>query len=76
MYAFENAASRIKSLQGPHWMNWVYTAMGGLIMSLLMLARQRLLWWPFHPPRFPHQCGIWNHVLQRLSGLGHQKASY
>ena len=53
MYAFENAASRIKSPQSPHWVNWAYTAIGGLIMSLLMLARQRLLWWPFHPLGFP-----------------------
>ena len=27
--------------------------MGGIIMGLLMLVRQRFLWWPFHPLGFP-----------------------
>ena len=52
-YPFENAAARIQSADGPHWQNWGYTAIGAAVMSLLMLARQRLLWWPFHPLGFP-----------------------
>ena len=52
-YAFDNAAARMKAPEGPHWQNWGYTAMGGIIMGLLMLARQRFLWWPFHPLGFP-----------------------
>ena len=52
-YAFDNAASRMAVPEGPHWQNWGYTAMGGAIMGLLMLARQRFLWWPFHPLGFP-----------------------
>ena len=50
---FENAASRLQELEGPHWENWSYTAMGAGIMTLLMMARQRFLWWPFHPLGFP-----------------------
>ncbi|MSR82495.1 MAG: hypothetical protein EXS58_06160 [Candidatus Latescibacteria bacterium] len=50
---FENAASRLQELEGPHWKNWGHTAMGAGIMTLLMMARQRFLWWPFHPLGFP-----------------------
>jgi hypothetical protein len=52
-YAFDNAGTRMKSLQGPHMVNWLYTAMGGTVMTLLMIARQRYFWWPFHPLGFP-----------------------
>ena len=52
-YPFDNAASRMLSPEGPHWDNWGYTAVGGGIMGLLMFARQRFLWWPFHPLGFP-----------------------
>ncbi|MEW6750792.1 MAG: DUF6785 family protein [Candidatus Latescibacterota bacterium] len=52
-YAFDNAAARMQMSEGPHWANWAYTGIGGAIMGLLMLARQRFLWWPFHPLGFP-----------------------
>lgn len=52
-YPFDNAASRMQTSEGPHWENWGYTAIGATIMGLLMLARQRFLWWPFHPLGFP-----------------------
>ena len=52
-YPFDNAAARIQSLDGPHWENWGYTAIGAGIMGLLMMARQHLFWWPFHPLGFP-----------------------
>jgi len=52
-YAFDNAAARMQFPEGAHWVNWLYTAMGGTIMCLLMIARQRFLWWPFHPLGFP-----------------------
>ena len=52
-YPFDNAASRIQSPEGPHWENWGYTAIGATIMWLLMVARQRFFWWPFHPLGFP-----------------------
>ena len=52
-YPFDNAAARLQTLDGPHWENWGYTAIGAVIMGLLMAARQHLLWWPFHPLGFP-----------------------
>ena len=52
-YPFENAAFRMQVSEGPHWENWIYTGIGGTVMWLLMMARQRFLWWPFHPLGFP-----------------------
>ena len=52
-YPFDNAAARIQDMQGPHWENWIYTAMGGGIMGFLMWARHHWLWWPFHYLGFP-----------------------
>jgi hypothetical protein len=52
-YPFENAAFRMQVVEGAHWENWGYTASGAAIMGLLMVARQRFLWWPFHPLGFP-----------------------
>ena len=37
----------------PHWGGWLHTGIGAGIMALLMLARQRLLWWPLHPLGYP-----------------------
>ena len=50
---FDIAAARLGSIEGPHWQNWGYTAIGATIMGLLMLARQRFSWWPIHPLGFP-----------------------
>ena len=52
-YPFDNAAARIQSLDGPHWENWIYTAVGGGLMGFLMWARHHWLWWPFHHLGFP-----------------------
>ena len=52
-YPFDNAVARMQTPEGPHWANWAYTAMGGGIMTLLMVARQRFPWWPLHPLGFP-----------------------
>jgi hypothetical protein len=52
-YPFDNAATRMATLDGPHWENWGYAGIGASVMALLMLARQRFLWWPFHPLGFP-----------------------
>jgi len=30
-----------------------HTALGTVVMGLLMIVRQRFLWWPFHPLAFP-----------------------
>ena len=52
-YPFDNAAARLQALDGPHWENWAYTALGAGVMGLLLAARQHLFWWPFHPLGFP-----------------------
>ena len=52
-YPFDNAAARLQALDGPHWENWGYTAIGAGVMGLLMAARQHFFWWPFHPLGFP-----------------------
>lgn len=52
-YPFDNAAARLQALDGPHWENWLYTALGAGVMGLLLAARQHLFWWPFHPLGFP-----------------------
>ena len=52
-YPFENASARIQSLEGPHWENWGFAGTGAAAMGLLMLARQRFLWWPLHPLGLP-----------------------
>jgi hypothetical protein len=31
---------------------WIWTAIGGGLMALLMFVRQQLLWWPLHPLGF------------------------
>ena len=36
----------------PSTERWVFTGIGGVAMWLLMLARNRLLWWPIHPVGF------------------------
>ena len=50
---FDIGASRIQSMEGPHLENWGYAGVGGALMGLLMLARQRFPWWPFHPLGLP-----------------------
>ncbi len=68
-YPFDNAASRIQSLGGPHWANWGYTALGAIIMGVLTVARQRFLWWPLHPLGFPigfHFVGLYSVLLAWL----------
>ena len=50
---FQNAAARLGALEGPHWINWLYTWMGAVVMGLLMFAQKRWLWWPLHPLGFP-----------------------
>ena len=35
------------------WGGWLWSAYGGALMWLLMLAKQRLVWWPIHPLSLP-----------------------
>ena len=39
------------------WSGWLFKGIGALAMGLLMIARQRLLWWPVHPLALPI-CGL------------------
>ena len=51
---FDDAIRRLHAPVGdPHWENWGFTTIGAVVMGLLMVARQRFLWWPFHPLGFP-----------------------
>jgi hypothetical protein len=34
------------------WSGWLFTGMGGLVQTLLVVARARLAWWPLHPLGF------------------------
>ena len=48
----EFAAQKLADPTGPNWIGWLWTAGGGGVMGLLMMARQRFLWWPLHPLGF------------------------
>ena len=49
---FDFASRFIENPVGPYWPGWGWTAVGGAIMALLMLAQHHLLWWPLHPIGF------------------------
>ena len=51
--AFVYTASLLNTPTGPNWGGWLHTGIGAGVMALLMLARQRLLWWPLHPLGYP-----------------------
>lgn len=50
---FNYVAEKMNTPVSPHWGGWISTGAGAGIMALLMMARQRLLWWPLHPLGFP-----------------------
>lgn len=50
---FNYITDKLNSPHGVVWGGWAYTGLGAGIMALLMIARQRLLWWPLHPLGFP-----------------------
>lgn len=58
-----------KGIDSPSTANlrgWLHTGLGAAIMSGLMLAQHRLVWWPFHPLGFPVSCvfgGMWFNVF-------------
>ena len=53
LYPWEDAAIRLETLTDPNWTYWGHTGIGATVMELLMLARNRFMWWPFHPLGFP-----------------------
>jgi len=50
---WDYVAQKLNSPEGVRLDGWAYTGIGAVIMVLLMIARQRLLWWPLHPLGFP-----------------------
>ena len=52
-YQWEDAALRVSTMTEPNWEYMGHTTLGAILMGLLMIARQRFLWWPFHPIAFP-----------------------
>lgn len=60
---WDYVAQKLNTPEGVRWDGWAYTGIGAAIMVLLMIARQRLLWWPLHPLGFPIGA-VWllNHV--------------
>jgi hypothetical protein len=51
-YPSQFAAQKLANPSGPSLIGWLWTAAGGFVMSLLMLARHRFVWWPLHPLGF------------------------
>jgi hypothetical protein len=50
---FNFAAEKLQTPTGPSLEGWGHTLFGSGLMTLLMLARHRLLWWPLHPIGYP-----------------------
>jgi len=46
---FRFVAREIGTPHGPNLTGWISTGAGAGVMTLLMAARHRLLWWPLHP---------------------------
>ena len=52
-YQWQDAAARLQARTDTNWSYWGHTGIGAVVMGLLMFARQRFVWWPFHPIGFP-----------------------
>jgi len=52
-YPFEYVIRAIQTPASPHPGGWIFTGVGATLMTLLMIARRRFLWWPLHPLGFP-----------------------
>ena len=50
---WEDAAARLGTMTEPNWSYWGHAGLGAVVMGLLMVARHRFVWWPFHPIAFP-----------------------
>ena len=46
---YSYAEKLIRTPLEPHVWNWINTAIGATIMTLLMVARWLYVWWPLHP---------------------------
>ena len=56
-YPSKFALRKLNEPSGVSVDGWLWTLSGGLVMALLMIARQRLMWWPFHPLGFAVSAG-------------------
>ena len=56
-YPSSFAAQKLANPTGPSLSGWLWTAVGGLIMAGLMIARHKFIWWPFHPLGFAVSMG-------------------
>ena len=52
-YPFNFIARNLNNNTPISWAGWGWTGWGGVLMGLLMLARQRFVWWPVHPISLP-----------------------
>ena len=46
---FRLASFLLYSETGPNWVGWLWNGVGATAMTLLVVARQQLSWWPLHP---------------------------
>jgi hypothetical protein len=61
--AYESAARNLEAAQGIYWPGLGFFCGGGVLMALMMFARQRFSWWPVHPIGFPIGANsMMNHV--------------
>lgn len=51
--AYDYMGNMIHSPKAPHLWGWINTGIGAVIMSGLMIARWRYVWWPLHPLGYP-----------------------
>ena len=65
-YQWQDAAARLQTSTETNWGYWGHTGIGALVMGLLMFARQRLVWWPFHPIGFPVSLATYKMFLSIL----------
>ena len=56
-YPSSFAAQKLSNPTDPSLAGWLWTGVGGLIMTALMVARHHLPWWPFHPIGFAVSMG-------------------
>ena len=65
-YPWEDAAARLGTRTDPNWAYWGHAGLGAAVMGLLMIARQRFVWWPFHPIGFPVSVAVTSMFLSIL----------
>jgi len=56
-YPSSFAAQKLANPTGPSVAGWLWTVAGGSVMAGLMVARHKLIWWPFHPLGFAVSMG-------------------